>query len=45
MSCFQYTITVNTPDAQSTTLESDGVGASAALLDAINRLTEFLLSA
>jgi hypothetical protein len=44
-SCFRYTITVTAPGGQSTTLESDGVGASGALLDAINRLTAFLLSA
>jgi hypothetical protein len=45
VSCFRYTITMTAPDGQSTTLESDGVGASGALLDAINRLTALLLSA
>ena len=45
VSCFRYTITLTAPDGQSTTLESDGVGASGALLDAINRLTAFLLGA
>lgn len=45
VSCFRYTITMTAPDGQSATLESDGVGASGALLDVINRLTAFLLSA
>ena len=45
VSCFRYRITLSAPEGQSTVLESDGVGASGALLDAINRLTALLLSA